>query len=412
MPNNTLLLSGLNIHAEAGELPQGSALIVNKKIQGLYSEQDAYPKSLTCPIVRLPWNWHLIPGLIDIHIHGSVGVDVMDADPTHLAILSKDMLQDGVTSYVATTISSSISDIEKTLQVIRNYYQNQPENAAHLLGINLEGPFLSQTKIGAHQKEHILPIDINLFKHWQELSGHLIRMTTIAPEKEGAVEFISYLRLNSVIAAIGHTDANYDQANAAIYSGACHATHLFNAMRNLNHRDPGTVTALLIDDRVTVELIADGVHVAPVILQLAYKVKSPKKIILVSDAMRARGLADGEYAFAGQTVKLEKGVPRLPDGRLASSVLSLDQAMRNMMLCTNCSLETAVQMASSNPALALGIMDRKGSIALQKDADLVVLDEKHRVKMTICAGKIVFCAQDLSNEFRAELIKHGLIAEK
>lgn len=412
MPNNTFLLSGLNIHAEAGELPQGNVLLSHKKIQGLYSSQDTYSKTLTCPVLRFPWNWHLIPGLIDTHIHGSIGVDVMDANPSHLAVLSKDMLQDGVTSYLATTISSSIADIEKTLQVVRNYYQNQPADAAHLLGINLEGPFLSQTKMGAHQKEYILPIDLKLFQRWQDMSGHLIRMITIAPEKEGAVEFISYLRLNNVIAALGHTEASYDQANAAICAGACHATHLFNAMRDLTHRDPGTVTALLLDDRVTTELIADGIHVAPVILQLAYKVKGANKIILVSDAMRARGLADGEYEFGGQTVRLEKGVPRLPDGRLASSVLSLDQAMRNMMLCTNCSLDTAVRMASRNAARVLGIMDRKGSIALQKDADLVVLDEKYRVKITICAGKIVYFASDLPNEIRSDMIKHGLIAEK
>ena len=373
-------ISGPTIYTEQGILPQGSVQISHGKIVGFKSNAHSE--------IRFPDNYHVIPGLIDLHVHGANHCDVMDANPEALSTISKALAAEGTTAFLATTMTSAQPAIENALKVVQAVMQ-KPQEGATVLGVHLEGPFISPKKAGAQCADHIVLPNIALFEHWQQLSGNQIKLVTLAPELANSDEFIAYLNQQNIIAAIGHSDASYEQALAAIHSGCNYVTHLFNAMRGLHHREPGAVTAALLENVLT-EIIVDGVHLHPAIVQLIVKLKGKEKIILVTDAMRAKCLKEGVYEFGGQSVEVKQGVVRLADGTLAGSVLQMPTAIRNMMHFTQCSLFDAVKMASENPAKALGIFHKKGSIALHKDADLVVLDDQLQVVMTVCEGKIVY----------------------
>jgi N-acetylglucosamine-6-phosphate deacetylase len=254
---------------------------------------------------------------------------------------------------------------------------------AEILGINLEGPFLSSAKPGCQKIDYFIAPDINLFKHWQKLTNNLIKIVTVAPELPNSLPFIEFLRRKGIIAACGHSNATYEEAIAAIKAGCTECTHLFNAMQNVHHRDPSIVTACLLSDQVMAEIIADGVHMHPAMLQLAFKLKGADRIVLISDAIRAKYLSDGMYEFGGQQVMVKNNAAKLSDGTLAGSLLKMDTALRNMIKFTGCSLLDAIKMTSVNPAKQLNIFDHKGSIAVGKDADLVVLDESFKVRHTI-----------------------------
>ena len=385
MSHKKLLISGLKIYTETAVLEQGSVLIANGKIVRLgFDPHDPESASL-----EFPKNWHLVPGFIDIHVHGAAGSDAMDNDLAAMNNIARNLIKGGVTGFLATTVTKGESDMEQALTTCRDYAKQPAQDGAEFLGINLESSFLSLAKAGMQATKHLIAPNIDLFAKWQKLSGDLIKIVTVAPELPGALEFIKYLVKHKVIASIGHTDADYDMACQAIACGASHATHLFNAMRAIAHRSPNAITALLLDDNVTVELIADGVHLHPAILQLALKLKGEAKIILISDAMRAQGLNDGVYEFGGQDIIVKDQIAKLADGTLAGSTLRLDQALRNMMHFTSCSLQTALKMITENPAKELGVFAQKGSIACGKDADLVVLDDNYQVKLVIKKGEII-----------------------
>ena len=342
--------------------------------------------------IHLPDSYHVIPEMIDVHIHGANGADTMDATYDSLKRIANVLPQEGVTSFLATTMTQERDKIENALRNAAQYIQNQqPDGHAELLGVHLEGPFISEKRAGAQPVECILKPDLQMFLRWQEIALESIKMVTIAPELEGSLELINYLSKHGVIASIGHTDATYEEVLQGIQAGASHVTHLFNGMRGLHHREPGVVGAVLLHDEVSAELIADGIHVRPELVKLTYLQKGREKVMLITDAMRAKCLGDGLYDLGGQKVTVQTGRATLYDGTLAGSVLKMTDAARNTMKFTDCSIQDILYMTSVNPAKQLNIFDRKGSLSLGKDADVVVLDEQLEVVMAFCRGQLAYC---------------------
>lgn len=379
-----ITISGPQIYTEEGILKNATLTIAENKIHALSTQ-----KFTASPTFLFPENYHVVPGFIDVHIHGASGSDVMDGTLLALETISQALAEEGTTAYLATTMTAAPEKINDVMQNIQVYRQ-QPKTGAHLLGVHLEGPFLSPKKVGAQSAEKILAPRLDYFNQWQQKSDNAIRLVTIAPELAGAGEFIQALHKQNIRVSIGHTEATYAETCAAIQAGCSHVTHLFNAMRGIHQREPGTVSAALLSDKVTAELIVDGVHLHPAIVELALKVKGKEKIVLVTDAMRAKCLADGAYDLGGQTVNVKYGVASLSDGTLAGSTLKMPIAIQNLMQFTRCDLMDAVRCAAGNPAKLLGIEKQKGSIAVGKDADLVVLSETLQVVLTIVNGQIVY----------------------
>jgi N-acetylglucosamine-6-phosphate deacetylase len=259
-----------------------------------------------------------------------------------------------------------------------------------MLGIHLEGPFIAKEKMGAQSPAHICKPDITLFEGWQEAANGLIKLVTLAPELPGMIPFIEKIKKAGVICSIGHTNATYAEALAAIDAGCSQGTHLFNAMRGLHQREPGAAAALLLAQGVAVELIADGLHVHPAMLRVALQLKGKQEVLLVTDAMRAKCCSDGRYELGGQEVIVTNGRAVLAGDVLAGSTLLMPEAIKNMADFTGCSLIDAVEMASYYPAMRLGLSDRKGQIAMAYDADLVVLDETFAVQLTLRNGRVIF----------------------
>jgi N-acetylglucosamine-6-phosphate deacetylase len=379
-----LLLTGLTVYTETGMLASGALAVRAGKIAALETVQAV-------ETLQFPSTYHLVPGFIDMHVHGANGHDVMDADVSALKAISYALAAEGTTAFLATTMTADVCDIERALVAVRDFML--VENADHgaaIIGVHLEGPFLAASKTGAQRGDKIIPPNLALVHHWQKISDSFIRLITLAPEQTDCLAFIHGLVQQKIIASIGHTNATYAEAMAAIEAGCTHATHLFNAMRGMHQREPGAVTAALLSPKMMVELILDGVHLHPAIVDLTWRMKGKDKIILVTDAMRAKCLADGCYDLGGQSVQVKAGRAELADGTLAGSVLKMSTALQNMMAFTGCGLSDVLKMTSENPARALGLFDTKGSIRVGKDADLVVLDDSLEVVMTICSGEIKY----------------------
>ncbi|MBV8802282.1 MAG: N-acetylglucosamine-6-phosphate deacetylase [Gammaproteobacteria bacterium] len=341
-------------------------------------------------MLSFPETYHLIPGFIDLHVHGANNKDVMDATQDALSILSKTLAAEGTTSYLATTMTATPNEIEKALCAVNAYMQEQDNIlGASILGVHLEGPFISPKKIGAQNAKNLLQPDVALLAEWQKKSGYAIKLVTLAPELPHSLELIRYLREHDIIPSIGHSDATYVETEKAIKEGCHYVTHLFNAMRGIQHREPGVVTAALLSKTVTTELIVDGIHLHPAIVKLALNLKGIEQLVLVTDAMRAKCLGNGSYDLGGQEVHVKEGVATLANGTLAGSTLKMPDAIRKMISFTHCDFYDAVRMASENPAKVLRVFEKKGSIAVGKDADLVVLDNNFCVVMTIVGGKVV-----------------------
>ncbi|MEY9970082.1 N-acetylglucosamine-6-phosphate deacetylase [Lysinibacillus sp. RC46] len=381
---NTLLISNVTIvnHDEApikGDLFIDNGRII--KISHNLSDQAE------CYIDGKNKNWLLLPGYIDMHIHGSAGHDVMDATQLALHQMARSLVQEGVTGFLATTMTQSIEAIESALSNVAQFENNDDE--ASLLGIHVEGPYVSKKRAGAQPIEYIILPSAEQFTSWQNISKQRIKQVTIAPEVEGGFTFIEALKDLNVIASIGHSDASIEEVDKAIALGVRQATHLYNQMRPFHHRQPGVVGAVLLEDQVKTEIIADFVHSHPQAVKLAYRIKGANGIILITDAMRAKGLHYGNYDLGGQTVHVSKDGAHLSNGALAGSVLTMEQAVKNMKAVTDCSLQEIVAMSSTNAAKQLQLAT-KGRIAEGYDADFVLLDEHLNVQKTICRGKVVF----------------------
>ncbi|HOR86506.1 MAG TPA: N-acetylglucosamine-6-phosphate deacetylase [Bacillota bacterium] len=325
----------------------------------------------------------LSPGFIDLHIHGCSGSDTMDDNDISIGNISRSLPATGVTSFLPTTMTMSQPAIRKTIDRIRRLMGHEP--GATILGCYLEGPFISEEYKGAQYGGFIRKPDFKIIEGFLDV----IRIVILAPEEEGSGEFIENCSKHGIITAIGHSGASYEQAMEAIRKGASHITHTFNAMAPLHHRKPGVVGAAM-DSSASCELIADNIHVDPAVQRILLKVKGTDNIVLVTDAMRACMLEDGEYDLGGQKVLLKGAEVRLESGALAGSVLTIDRALRNFRANTGISVVDAVSTVTANPARILGLEDRKGSISEGKDADLVIFDEQFNIYGTFIKGKTVY----------------------
>lgn len=337
---------------------------------------------------EFPNDYYLLPGWIDLHIHGAEGHDVMDGSKEAIAAMSYSLAKEGVTGFLATTMTAENDRIESVLPVLSDGMQIK-EGAA-ILGVHLEGPFISAEKKGAQQAVFTQKPDLFLLERWQQLAQGAIKLVTLAPELPGSLELVQRLRDMGILVSVGHTNATFAETEAAIKAGCTHATHLFNAMRGIHHREPGAVGALLLAPQVMAELVADGLHLHPAMIDLTFKLKGKERLILVTDAMRAKCLGEGSYDLGGQRVMVREGKATLSDGTLAGSTLRMPQAIKNMMQFTQCTLAAAIDCASYNPAFQLGLHKRKGSIQKGKDADLVVTNQALDVMLTMREGKVVY----------------------
>jgi N-acetylglucosamine-6-phosphate deacetylase len=333
----------------------------------------------------------LVPGFVDVHIHGAGAHDVMEATPEALEIVAATVAPHGTTSLVATTVTAPTDEICRSLEGIARYIQtpaNQgpPESArAQMTGIHLEGPFIHPHRRGVHPPESLAQPSVATLNRFLEAANGCARILTLAPELPGALEVIDKARAAGLTVAIGHTDATYEQAHSGIQHGAHHAVHVFNAMRPFSHRETGVLGAVLTDSTVTAEVIADGIHVDDPAIRLLLAAKGTRGVILVSDGTAATGMPDGTYRLGPFEFTVSGGVCRNAEGRLAGSTLTLDRAVRHLA-SLGVSLREAVQMATLNPARRLGLEGKKGVIAPGADADLVVLDEKLQIAGVMTRG--------------------------
>jgi len=380
------VFTGMQILMDGEWIKDHVLIVEDKKIKNILPVH-AYKNDMTANNYEFAKDHYLIPGLIDLHIHGSAGFDVMDASANALSGICHALASEGVTGFLATTMTASDEQMASVLSTIAKF-PNQ-EGAA-ILGIHLEGPFISAGKNGAQSARNIKLPDLPLIKHWQELAKGTIRLVTLAPELNEILPLIRELNAMGIVVSAGHTDATYAQTNLAIENGCTHATHLFNAMRGIHQREPGAVSALLLSKKVNAEIIVDGLHLHPAVVELILRLKGKENLLLVTDAMRAKCMGDGEYDLGGQAVAVKKNIARLADGTIAGSTLSMPHAIRNMLQFTQCSLIDAIQMASLNPARVMGMEAHKGSIAPGKDADLVVMNPALEVMMTMREGEKIY----------------------
>lgn len=366
------------VYVEGRGIVKTSLGIENGKFVS-FREDERFP--------QLDDKYTIIPGLIDEHTHGGAGFDFMDADEEGIRTIGKNFLQDGVVAYLATTMTMEKERIEKALKRIGAYTCSPFE--AQLLGIHLEGPFISPSFCGAQDPENILKPETALMERWIRLSSEKIRLVTFAPE--GAEkDFYELLEAHRIVKNAGHTAASAIEAEQAILRGLNGTTHTYNAMKGIHHRDIGTTGTALLNDSLYCEIIADRIHVSDQAIALLLKCKPKEKVILITDSMEAKYLSAGKYALGGQEVFVDGTSARLKDGTLAGSILRLNVALKNIRDISHLPLTDVVDMASINPARNLGIQDRKGSISLGKDADFVIIDEDFDVYATYIAGKEVY----------------------
>ena len=331
----------------------------------------------------------ICPGLVDIHVHGRAGYDAMDDAPEAMNGISGYLAAGGVTAFLATTQTTSRKDLLESVKRIVEAAETGL-GGARLLGLHLEGPYLSEERRGAQHVDAIRAPDTEELRELHAAAGGLLRIVTLAPEAPGALGAITWLTDHGIVASAGHTDADYDTALAAFGHGLSHVSHLYNGMRGLHHREPGIIGAALTDGRVSVELIADGLHVHPAALRLAALCKGPAKTVLVSDSIKPAGLPDGEYTYGGRRMMLRDGIVRLPDGVIAGSSIRLNDAVRVMVEEAGFSVSEAVQMASNTPARVLRLTPGKGRLAEGSDADVTIMDWRFNVKETIVGGDTVY----------------------
>ncbi|GGK02956.1 N-acetylglucosamine-6-phosphate deacetylase [Lentibacillus kapialis] len=382
---NIVYIKNTAIFTEENGVVNGSLLIEDTIIKTIHTEKPLPPEDA---IVIDGEGLNLIPGFIDGHIHGAAGADVMDATEEALDTMAGALPAEGTTSFLATTITQAPQNTDKALENVADYQSKQ--GMADVIGVHLEGPFIEADKKGAQPLEHIMEPDINQFKKWQHLSGNSIRTITMAPEHDATGEFMEFLFTSGVNVSAGHTDAGFEGIKKAIPYGLRQLTHLCNAMNGIHHRDIGAVGAAFELDELRAELIADGIHVSPEMLQLIFSNVGSKRLILITDAMRAKCLQAGNYELGGQPVTVTEDRAILKDGTLAGSILKMSEGARQMLQLRDASIHHVVQMTSANPAKQVGIFDRKGSIKPGKDADLLLVDDDLDIKYTICRGMIAY----------------------
>lgn len=331
----------------------------------------------------------LIPGLIDVQVNGGAGVDCLRAGAAAYETLGRYLAATGVTAYLPTIVSAPLDEMRRAGEAAA-VAMRRAEPLPEILGVHFEGPYLNPLRRGAHRPQDLRGPDVDEMAETVRRLDGALRLVTLAPELEGAEAVVRWLAGRGILVAIGHTDATFDEVQAAARWGARMVTHLFNAMRGLHHREPGTAGGALVTPSLALGLIADLVHVHPAVLSLAARAAGLGRIILVTDAIAAAGMGRGSFTLGAQTVEVRDGVPRLPDGTLAGSVLQLHRAVSNFAAAAGVSRRDAVQAASLTPARLLGLQRRKGHIAVGMDADLVVLGRDGDVLLTIARGRIAY----------------------
>lgn len=333
----------------------------------------------------------IIPGFIDEHIHGASGSDVIDGNVLNLKNIAMTLPEEGTTAFLATTTTESKEVLEKSLSTVREYIEENKPLGALVLGVHLEGPFISHEYLGAQLSEYVDNPSIQTFKHYNEVSGNNIRLVSLAPEVGGAHDLIEYLSNKGIVTSIGHSAATYEEVLIAINKGLKCVTHTYNAQKPIHHREIGTVGAAMLCDDLYCELICDGIHVSIPAVKLLFKNKQLDKLILITDSLRGKYLKDGIYKEpSGQVVVVKDGIAKLENGIIAGSILKMNQAVKNIMKYLDLSLIDAVKLATENPAKNLGVFDKMGSIKEGKDANLLVIDEDINIYKTIRNGYIIY----------------------
>jgi N-acetylglucosamine-6-phosphate deacetylase len=328
------------------------------------------------------------PGFIDPHIHGCGGIDVMQGTRESLNAVSRILVRHGTTSFLPTTVSSPPQVLTRAVEqlgaaLLESYDGAEP------LGIHLEGPFINADKRGTHKPSNIQAPNLDLFENWLRGSGHMVRLLTMAPEVAGIDPLLMLAKHFGVTVAMGHSNATFDEAKAAVAQGVSYAVHTFNAMRSFSHRDPGIIGEVLSDDRVFAEIIVDGIHVEESVVKIFARAKGKSRVLLATDAISATDMPDGRYGLGADMVDVVGGICRDPEGRLAGSTLTQEVALRNFIRMTGWPFEDALLALTLNAARALKL-ERKGVLEPGADADVVILDDSFRVMKTLVAGRVVF----------------------
>ena len=379
-----MIIKDANIFTQDNRFVKGSVVVENGRFVSI-AEQPEHAGEVMEVIEAK--GLYMIPGLVDIHFHGCMGADMCDGTKEALDVITQYEASVGVTSVCPATMTIPKDELSA---VMKNAGVYAYHGGAHLVGINMEGPFISPAKKGAQAAENIMHCDYEYFNQLQDAAGGLIKLVDIAPEEAGAMEFIDKVK-GTVVVSLAHTASDYDTALEAIAHGASHATHLYNAMPPLNHRNPGVIGAVRDSDNCHVELICDGVHIHPSVIRATFAMFGAQRMILISDSMRATGLDDGEYTLGGQPVTVKGNLATLHDGTIAGSATNLMDCMRFAVKHAGLPLETAVMCATANPAKEIGIFDEVGSIAVGKKADFVLLDQNLNLAGVYIDGKEFVC---------------------
>ena len=358
------------------EVLEGYNFLFGKKIIKITKELPIWAKTIDAK------GLYLSAGFIDIHIHGSAGFDVMDARAEALSGIAKSIVQTGTTSFLATTMTMSEEAIGKALTTVQNH---KHEDGAKVLGVHLEGPFINERKYGAQNSKFIQKPNFELIEPYMDV----VKMITLAPEVEGGEAFLKYMKEHfpKVLLSVGHSDASYEETKKSFTWGVSHATHLFNAMNPLHHREPGIVGAVLENEQVSCEIIADLIHLHPLFLNILHKLKKDK-LLLVTDAMRAGCMHCGEYDLGGQKVVVKDGEARLEDGTLAGSVLKLNDALKNFYKHTDITLPALMATVTTVPAEKLGL--KLGALEEDYASDFVLFNDKFEISKTFVDGEEVY----------------------
>lgn len=369
-----------NIYIEGKGICKASLEVENGKIKSFNEPTDG---------IMLDDKYIVVPGFIDRHIHGANNSDSMYPTLEDIRNICKTVAKEGVATFLPTTMTQTKENICKALNNIYTYMKEENDKGAYVLGIHLEGPFISKKHKGAQVESCIIPCDVETFKEFEKASGGNIKEVTLAYEENGK-ELSNYLYSKGIVASLGHTDATSKDVLEAAQNGVTSATHTYNAMKGLHHREAGTVGGVFLADSIYSELICDLVHVSKEAIKVLYKVKGQDKITLITDGIEAKHLPDGMYKLGGQDVIVKGKEARLVDGVLAGSTLKMNDAIKNMQEVVEISMEKAIDLATINVAKVLGIDKQKGSIQIGKDADFAVIDKDYNVYMTVSNGKIVY----------------------